>query len=376
MTGLTPYITPTDLLGNPTAPPGISAASDAATLGVNFQSMTQHRIAELCAIGTGLADAFCGMTLRATSLYEENSGPGHRLAMWNDFTARFLTSRKPVLEVVSGQWAYGGPPWTWNTIPANQLEPEQPVMDDFGSGAWNGATSGQAAILIGNSGFAFSGGRKNTRVGIRYISGWPTAGLLPAAQQTVTLDPTVFTVTVSSATGIAVTAPVSGNGIPLNTTVTGVSGTTVTLSAKPTIAGTSVLSFGYIAGTTVLNVDDVTAWNLGVYCTIYDGINTEQVQTSTAVASTPGLPAPAGPGTVTLAAGTIFPHLPFVALSSMPQNVRWACMLAVKCQIMERGETAVVAQSVPGRSTSTTRVRIKENMSEFERLLLPYRRVY
>jgi len=373
---ITPYVTPTDLLGNPTAPPSINAASDAATLGVGFQTISEHRLWELCSIATGRCDAFCGMTLRATSLYEENSAPSHRVGQMGDYTTRFITSRKPIMAVVAGQWAFGGPPWTWNPIPLNQLAPQQPVMDDFGSGAWNGATSGMAAILIGNTGGLWNQGRNNTRIGLTYLAGWPHTGLVASAEQTVTLDDTVFTVTVSSATGIHPNAPVTGNGIPLNTTVSTVVGTTVTLSAKPTTNGSSVLFFGYPAGTSTFNVDDVTAWGLNIYGWLYDGQNTEPIQSSSVVADTSGLVTPAGPGTITLATATLNAHLPGVAISALPQNIRWAAMLHVKCQVLERGESALVAGSVPNRSGSTNRQRLGANLGEAERLLLPYRRTY
>lgn len=50
--------------------------------------------------------------------------------------------------------------------------------------------------------------------------------------------------TPSAVAGITVGMPVTGTGIPANTTVTAVSGTTVTLSANATSSGTRTISFG------------------------------------------------------------------------------------------------------------------------------------
>ncbi len=370
-----PYVTPTDLLGDPTAPLTVSGPNDQAPLGINFSTIALARIWDMCHIATTMVDTIAAQTLRGDSVYDELSGPGHRLAFVNGgITARFLTSRKPILSVVSGQYAFGSPPWQWNPITVANIVPEQPPFSDALSAAnWEAANPGQAALLIGGSGWGWGNG--SVRVGIRYLSGWPVTGLLPSAAPSATFTASSATCTVPSATGIAEGAPVSSSLLPAGTTVLGISGTTLTLSAEATASGTAVLSVGYAPGVTVLNVDDVTTWGLGIKGSINDGVNTESV-TSLSVSSSTMTPTPIGPGTMTLTTATLFPHLPAVALSAMPGVIRWATMLAVKVQALQRGATAVTSQSTPGRSTSAGSSAIKTTKDDIRQMLLPYRRVY
>jgi len=376
-----PYVTPTDLLGNPSAPPSITSSSDAATLGINFQSITESRLWEMCGIASNMCDTICGMTLRATSLYEELQGPGMRLGMQGDYITRFLASRKPILQVVSGQMTYGGPPWTWIPIPIANLAPEQPIMSSFDSGAWNGATSGQASILIGNMNL-WSMGRKNTRVGLTYLSGWPHAGLLPSAtfngDITMAYPSSTSITNITSTTNILPGAPIYGEGIPANTTVVSVATHSIVMSNAAAAEGTFTFTTGYPAGATTFNVDDVTAWgvNGSVYGRIYDGVNTESAHVVGVSANTAGLSTPQGTGVVTLETGTLFPHSAGVALTTMPGDVRWAAMLGVKSLAIERGATAITAQSAPGRGASSGQNKIDHNRQAMVELLKPFRRVY
>jgi hypothetical protein len=376
-----PYVTPTDLLGSPVAPPNVTMPSDAATLGINFQQISEARLWEMCGIASNMCDTICGMTLRATSLYEELQGPGMRLGMQGDYVTRFLTSRKPILQVISGQMTYGGPPWTWVTIPTANLAPEQPVMDNFGSGAWNGATSGQASILIGNMNL-WAWGRKNTRIGLTYLSGWPHTGLLPAAKFsgviTMAYPSSTSITSIASTTGILAGAPIYGEGIPANTTVVSVATNSIVISNAAAAEGTFTFTVGYPAGATTLNVDDATAWNVSgsVYGCIYDGIGTEAVQVIGVTSDAVGLATPEGPGVVTLSTGTSFPHSDGVALTTMPGNIRWATMLGVKIQALERGATAITAQGTPGRGTTSGQGKMDHNYQAMVDLLKPFRRVY
>ena len=370
-----PYVTPADLLGDPSPPPTINTASDAATLGVNFQTISPTRLWEMCKIATVMCDSIAGFSLRAVSQYEENVGPGHRLGLLNDSAARFITSRKPILSVISGQYSYGGPPFSWVPITPTYMAPETPPMELFGSTSWSGAGAGQAAILIGLGGVPMAGGRNNTRVGIRYIAGWPVANVDPAATTNVTLIAGNASGTVASGTGIANGAPVEGQGIALNTTVT-ISGTAVTLSQPALTTGTFSMTVGYPAGVTTMNVDDVTAWGAGVTGSIYDGIYTESVDVTTASATMAGLPAPAGPGTVTFAAPTMVAHLPGCNLSAMSHNIRWAAMLGVKIQVLERGGQAIAATRVPGQAATSTRSHIADTHTIMRELLAPFKRTY
>lgn len=369
-----PYVTPTDLLGDPLAPPSVVGSSDASTLGINFNVISLQRLWEMCHIATTMVDAIAAQTLRGSSLYEELSAPGHRVGFINGGTARFTTSRKPLLSVVSGQYAYGTPPWQWNQMPVANIVPEQPPFTDFSSASWEAADPGQAAFLIGQY-VGWAAGRQGMRIGIRYLCGWPVTGLLPSASTTGTFTSASDSVTVTSATGIAIGAPVSASQVPAGTTVTGITGDTLTLSNPASTSGTGTLVAGYAPGVSVLNVDDITTWGLGVRGTIYDGLNTESA-TSVSVSGATMTPTPVGPGTISLASPTLYAHTPDVAFSAMPGVIRWATMLAVKVQALERGSMAITAQSTPGRSTGAGGSAISRTNDAIKALLLPYRRVY
>lgn len=369
-----PYVTPIDLLGNPSAPASVGVPNDQATLGINFNQITLSRLWEMCYIATQQIDVVAAQTLRGDSVYDELSGPGWRLGLLNGVTARFVTSRKPILSVVSGQAAYGGPPWQWNPIPVANIVPASPPWTSFDSAGWEAANPGQAALLIGSFG-GLVGGSLGTRVGIRYLSGWPVTGLLPVATTEATFTSSSNSIVVTSATGIVDGAPVTAALLPAGTTVTGISGTTISLSAPASGAGSGLLTVGYPPGTTVINVDDITTWGLGVRGTIHDGQNSESAL-STVVDGATMTPTPVGPGTITLASPTIFSHLPGVAFSAMPGPIRWATMLAVKTQALERGAVAVTAQSTPGRSSSAGASSITRTNEAIAQMLIPYRRSY
>lgn len=365
-----PYVTPSDLLGDPTAPPSVTGPSDQVTLGINFNQIATERLWEMCYTATAMVDAIAAQTLRGSSVYEELSGPAHRLGL-TPMGLRFITVRKPLLAAVMGQFSTGQPPWTWNPITLANIVPEQPPLTDFSSASWEAADPGMASFLIGNVAWAMC----PIRVGLRYLAGWPITGLTPAATTQATFTASSDSITVTDATGIAVGAPVSATLLPAGTTVTAIAGTTVTLSATATGSGSGTLTVGYAPGVTSLNVDDITTWGLGIRGTIFDGTYTESA-TSTAVTGATMTPTPTGPGTVTLAEPTTYGHLPGVAWSAMPGAVRWATMLAVKVQALERGSTAVVAQATPGRSTSAGGSAISRTNDTILKLLLPYRRAY
>lgn len=373
-----PYVTPTDVRGNPSAPAGRNVPSDAATLGFDAHSIEYQRLWEMCQTATNICDQMAGLSLRATSLYEELYGPGHRLANVADGSAlRFVTSRKPILSVLAGQVAHGGPPFSWTAIPAANLAPEQPPFTDVGSAGWDFATSGQAAILIGSS--PISAG---TRIGVTYLSGWPVAGITPAASPSGTVTgtfPNTTTVTGLSVTaGIAPGAPVTGEGIPEGTTVVSINtgAESLVLSNPAPAAGEVALTIGYAPGATTLNVDDVTAWTLGISGEIADGTYTESVTSTAAVANAPaGQLTPQGPGVVTLASPTVFAHRPGRALTAMPYTLRWVALLGVKAQALERGATALTSQGAPGRSTSSGASAITRIYEVMRMLIAPYRRV-
>lgn len=365
-----PYVTPTDLLGNPSPPPSVAGISDAATLGVNFQQISPQRLWDMCYVATEMVDEICGLELRAGSVYEELFGPGHRLAMIGGGNARFITSRKPIISVVSGRRSYGGPPFNWQPIPPDNLIPEETPFSNPGTAAVNGATSGMAAVVIGAGYVGYGAGRMGMRVGLTYLAGWPIAGLTPSVVTTGDLTSGSTTIGSVDTTGVAPGAPLSAPGLPAGTVVESIGTSTLTVSQAATTTASGVtLTIGYPPGVTALELDDVTAWGLGIRGTIHDGTFSESV--SAIAASTT-----AGPGTITLAAPTVNPHLPAVTISAMPATIRWATMLGVKIQALERGAVAVTAQGTPGRSTSAGASAAANTRRAMEALLMVFRREF
>ncbi len=346
---------------------------DMATLGINFAQITTDRLLDLCKMATNRIDNIAGQTLRATAFYEELNGPGHRVGFTGQAT-RFITSKKPVLSVISGQSAYGGPPFKWNPISLTAMVPENSPFSTYDSASWDGSVSGQAAILIGPGYVGWGNGRQGTRIGIRYLAGWPVCSLEPSAIISGTLTSGSTSVTLSSTTGVLAGATISGSGIPSETTILSLAGSVATLSQAATISGTSSLTVGYAPGVTSLNVDDITAWSLGVTGTVQDGTYSETALSVTTVPQVSG--AISGAGSVTLSAPTTYAHAPGVLLTAMPPMIRWATMLAVKVEAIERGATASTAQSMPGRSVGGGGSSITRTLKDIRDILKPFARVW
>jgi tail collar domain len=77
--------------------------------------------------------------------------------------------------------------------------------------------------------------------------------------ETVTLTSTVSTFTVTSSTKYRIGMPLEGTGIPAATTISGISGTIITMSAAATITGSSTIRFFAAPngnGTTTFNIYD------------------------------------------------------------------------------------------------------------------------
>jgi hypothetical protein len=81
--------------------------------------------------------------------------------------------------------------------------------------------------------------------------------------ETVTLTNTVNTFTVVSAANYHIGMAIEGTGIPASTTISNISGTTITMSAAATATGPSSVRFfawGAGNGTTTFNVPDLQGW--------------------------------------------------------------------------------------------------------------------
>jgi hypothetical protein len=196
-----------------------------------------------------MVDSSCNQPLRATIDTESLAGPGDiRFQLQPSGVARLVMSRSPVAQIVSAQYSAAASfPRSWQTIPANQLAPEKPLLGVYGSTApGSAADSGGQAILLapGYANWAF--GRGSTIVQVTYINGWPHGSLAANAS----------------------------------------------------------------AGATSLQVDDCTGWS-GAAATIYDAGNEEPISvTSTSATSGPGTLTLAVPLTYAHTTGSLVTTLP------------------------------------------------------------------
>jgi hypothetical protein len=369
-----PYITPTDLLGNWTPSGGPGVPSDVAPLGIAWNTMSTGRLWEVCDVATARADNIVSYPLRASYKYEELTGPGHRVGRWGG-SWRFVTSRKPILEVAFGQVSAAMLPYNWTAIPAANMAPETTIPTSL-DGLYD-VGGGIAAILISPGYAPWNGGRMSLRFGIGYVCGWPIAGLLPLATGEVTGSSGSSSLTVHGAAAGWIGAVITGTGIAADTVVMNVEGTTVTLSQATTAALSSTpVSIGYPPGSTTLNVDDVAGFT-GALAKLYDGADTETVTVASVSAISSAVPAAVGPGTLTLASpGTAYPHMaPGITIQSMPQVIRWAAMLLAKSEALERGPTSTTVGSIPGRSTPGSKA-IADAEERAAKLLSRFTRIY
>lgn len=114
-----------------------------------------------------------------------------------------------------------------------------------------------------------------------------------------------------------------------------------------------------IATAETLAVDDVTAWGDGWAGVIYDGVNTEPVQVTTAAATTPvtlpgvGGTVQAGAGTLTLSSPLSFPHAAGTIVSAIPAEALRGVVLAATVEALE-GINAIATQSLSGMTAGGT----------------------
>lgn len=301
--GHTPYVTPDQLsqwgtgVSWNTIPPGPANVSDAQRFAVQ---------AMYCSSATDEVDQILNQPIRATETTEELSGPNFRLTVeWATGNGRFICARWPVTQVLGVQVS---PNTSWprqfTALPAGNFEPEYPVDGLFGAGVPSASGGGQAILFApgwvgwpGGTGFSWPGGqitgRKQYRVSVNYISGYPHTSL--------------------------------------------------------TAAGTQ--------GATTIAVDDCTAWiltgtngqTIGAGGIIFDaqGGGQEPVQCTAATATT-------GPGTLTLASGLQYNHAAGRVVSAMPNSVIWATALLTAKIALTRGATATTIQTTGGKQQQTS----------------------
>jgi len=308
----TPYVTPSMLTSAPTGIAWNIIPFPKAT--------TQQMLAEqtnICWRATQIVDNFCNQVLRATVDTEYLNGPDFRVTYQQSTgNGRIILQRWPVLQVlacsVSSSAAF---PRQWTTLPAGMYDVENPVIGLYGSTAPSAAGEGGQSILVAPGYINWALGRRGYRIAVSYLNGWPH--------------------------------------------------TSLTASAAP--------------GATTLSVDDVTAFS-GAAAFVYDGANSETVTVSSATANAnlvlpvSGTTVPAGPGTLTLSSPLIDAHAAGTVISSMPQDIIWAAILAATTQALESGIDAITIQNIPGSQTVGGHG-VQELAQQYEVILGPYRRV-
>lgn len=174
----TPYITPALLTSAVT---GISWST------IPFRGASpEEQLAEqlnICARATSMVDTECNQALRATVDTETWTGPGDfRCQNQPTGVTRLLASRGPVTSIVSGQVSSAAAfPRSWSTIPANQFEPENPLIGVYGTSAPGDAGGGGQGILVAPGWVTWVFGRLSSRIQAVYINGWPHASLTVSA---------------------------------------------------------------------------------------------------------------------------------------------------------------------------------------------------
>lgn len=173
----TPYITPTILTNAPT---GIAWATIPDRTSTPAQQFAEQL--NICVRASGMADRAANQPLRATVDVEPFTGPGDfRMQNQPGGITRILASRSPVTSIVSARVSSAVAfPRVWRTIPANQLEPEKPLLGVYGTSAPSPAGSGGQAILLAPGWVNWGYGRHSTRLEVTYVNGWPHGSLIAA----------------------------------------------------------------------------------------------------------------------------------------------------------------------------------------------------
>jgi hypothetical protein len=296
------------------APTGISWSIIPFPGAKNAQQLAEQT--NICWRATGMVDAWCNQVLRATVDTERLNGPDFRLTIQDSTgNARLMLSRWPITSVLQVAISPNTFPRTWQVVPSGYFEVERPPVDAYGSTAPTSAGDGGQSVLVGGGYVDWGNGREGYTTATSYLNGWAHSSLTAAST----------------------------------------------------------------LGATTITVDDVTSMT-GSRVFIYDGAETETVTVSSVTANSNfSLPygtntVAAGPGTLTLSSGTLYPHGAGAVVSALPQAVLWATVLACTLQALESGITAVSVQNLPGSQT-TGGQGLTALEQEFRTILAPYRRV-
>ena len=299
--GLAPYISPTTLL---TAPTGI----DWESIVPGDDTTPAQQMAEIwnmCGRATSRVDGYIAQTMRATLDDELVHGPDYWVTVgpasggayptpyWGNSgatNARIILSRWPVLSVTQVQICPNNLwPRQWTTLPSGYAEPERPPLSIFNSVAPGGSAEGSQAILVGGGYINRCYGRNGWAILVTYLNGWPHCSLTSAVA----------------------------------------------------------------AGATSLPVNDCTGWALtdyyganGATGTVKDSGQQESIHVTSSSVT-------AGPGNLTLASATSYPHQAGTIVTTMPSSVEQACIYFCTAEALTRGATSTTIHSIGGHAQSS-----------------------
>lgn len=173
-----PYINPAMLTAAPT---GISWSTIPDRTSTPDQQYAE--IVNICGRSTAMVDEYCNQPLRATIDVEEWTGPGDfRCQNQPTGVTRLLASRSPIVAVIGGQVSSSASfPRSWQTVPANQFEPEIALIGVYGTTAPGASGGGGQAILMAPGWVTWLFGRLSSRIRVTYLNGWPHASLTTAS---------------------------------------------------------------------------------------------------------------------------------------------------------------------------------------------------
>lgn len=357
-----PYITP-GMLKNLTSL-GIDWNS-IPNNGGNTQPTPEENLAalfDICAVATNAIETECFQPLRSSASVESLNGPDYRLTLEASGVVTCRMEMWPITDVLGVRTSLTSSfPYQWQPLPVGSARVREGTFTPIGPSftGQSGAT-GMNEIEIQAGYISWGNGRNGYVAQIAYISGWPTAGILPSATIVAAITEASDVITgVSDFTGVAPGAPVDAPGIPDGAFILSIDTNTgtITLSTQATATVASLtIDIGYARGVTELNVDDVTGL-LGTSPSIFDASLTENTTIAGTVANTPyeiqpGVVVNIGEGVITLAAPTRYPHVgtrPCQAIiSAMPANVREAGYYYAGAEALQRGSTSYSVQSIPG----------------------------
>ncbi len=373
-----PYILPEHLKAAPLGIDWDSIPSITATPQAEFAALM-----DVCWGASDAIDTYCFQPLRSVAEIEDVAGPDFRLTAEQSGNYLYETKHWPVTQVLGAQVSPAANfPRQWTQIPAEKMDNINSSMSILTDNAGSSGSEGMNLIQVAPGFFGWSLGRGGYVAQFAYINGWPHTGLAPSTILAATYTKGSATVAVSSSSGLAVGQGVSGPGVPNGTIIADISGDTLTLSMASIFTGSDYLYVGTPAGVTELYVDDVTGFD-GTRSMIYDLGGTEAIVVTGASAYTPisifggNVSVDAGPGTLTLAQPTRYPHAPQTTLiTSIPANVRWAAYYFAAAEALTRGATAITAQALPGTMMNSGAGAIKELVAQAKANLTPFRRVF